>query len=144
MPGSRHRAPNIATAVGGLIVLLSLAGCSPFTYAPVKGKVVLKNKEPLTYGVVVFYPDKENQVRLIPRGTINSDGTYELNTEGRSGVPLGSYIACVRVPNRKVNGKEPPPIPFSMKYLDANDSPLKIQVVASPAPGAYDLELTGK
>ena len=70
-------------------------------------------------------------------------GTYEVNTEGRSGVPIGSYIACVRVPNRKVNGKEPPPIPFSAKYLDANESPLKVEVVANPAPGAYDLELTG-
>jgi len=44
---------------------------------------------------------------------------------------------------RKVNGKEPPPLPFSMKYFDANESPLKIEVVANPAPGAYDLELTG-
>jgi hypothetical protein len=29
-----------------------------------------------------------------------------------------------------------------MKYTDANESPLKIEVVANPAPGAYDLELT--
>jgi hypothetical protein len=70
-------------------------------------------------------------------------GTYEVNTEGRSGVPIGSYIACVRVLNRKVNGKEPPSIPFSAKYLDANESPLKVEVVANLAPGAYDLELTG-
>jgi hypothetical protein len=30
-----------------------------------------------------------------------------------------------------------------MKYFDANESPLKIEVVADPAPGAYDLELAG-
>jgi hypothetical protein len=134
---------QLALAAGGLALLLPLAGCSGLTYVPVKGKVVLKNKQPLTHSVVVFYPDKENPLRLIPRGTINQDGSFELNTEGRSGVPIGSYIACVRVPNRKINGKEPPPIPFSAKYLDANESPLKIGVVANPAPGAYDLELTG-
>jgi hypothetical protein len=80
---------------------------------------------------------------MIPQGTIHQDGTDELNTEGRSGVPIGSNIACVRGPLRKVNGKEPPPIPFSMKYFDANESPLRVEVVANPAPGAYDFELTG-
>ena len=50
----------------------------------------------MTHGVVVFYADKENPLRMIPRGTINQDGTYELNTEGRSGVPIGSYIASAR------------------------------------------------
>jgi len=30
-----------------------------------------------------------------------------------------------------------------MKYTDAADSPLKIEVVADPAPGAYELQLGG-
>jgi hypothetical protein len=143
MTGSRRLLYKLTIVAGGFTVLLPLAGCSQVGHVPVKGKVVLKSKQPLTYGAVVFYPDKESPLRVIPRGTINADGTYELNTDGRSGVPIGSYIVCVRVPNRKVNGKEPPPIPFSGKYLDANESPLKIEVVANPAPGAYDLELTG-
>jgi hypothetical protein len=134
---------RLAVAVGGLALLLPLAGCSEFTYAPVKGKVTLKNKEPLTVGVVVFMPDKDSKHRLIPRGKVNPDGTFELDTDGKTGAPIGKYIVCVRAPNRRINGKDPPPLPFSAKYLTADDSPLKIEVVANPAPGAYDLELTG-
>jgi hypothetical protein len=131
-------------AAGGLAVLFSLTGCSSeFTYVPVKGKVALKNGKPVTFGTVVFMPDKENTLKRIPSGKINPDGTYELTTEGKAGVPIGSYIVCVRGPIRKVNGKEPPPIPFSMKYFDANESPIKVEVVANPAPGAYDFELVG-
>src|SRR5262249_46492452 len=128
---------------GGLAVLLPLAGCSQIKYVPVQGKIVLKNKQPLTFGVVVFMPDKDNPHRLIARGKVNPDGTYALDTEGRTGAPVGPYIVCVRGPNRRINGKDPPPLPFSMKYTDGNDSPLKIAVVENPAPGAYDLELTG-
>lgn len=142
MTGLRYLICHVAIAASGLAALLSLAGCSSqYTYVPVKGKVTLKNK-PVTIGTVVFMPDKDNTLRLIPSGKINPDGTYELTTEGRAGVPIGSYIACVRAPMRKVDGKDPPPIPFSMKYFDANESPLKIEVVADPAPGAYDLVLT--
>jgi hypothetical protein len=122
--------------------LLPLAGCSPYTYVPVRGKVTLTNKQPVTFGTVKFMPDKDNTLRAIASGQINADGGYELSTEGRSGVPIGSYIICVRAPMRRVGGKDPLPIPFSMKYFDANDSPLKIEVVANPDPGRYDLELT--
>jgi len=143
MTGFRQLSYQLATAAFGLAVLLPLAGCSEFTYVPVKGKVTLKNKQPVTFGTVVFVPDKDNKLKKLAQGTINPDGTYELTTEGKGGVPIGSYIVCVRGPMRKVNGKEPPPLPFSMKYFDANESPLKIEVVADPAPGAYDLELAG-
>jgi hypothetical protein len=125
-------------------VLLPQVSCSKYNYVPVKGKVVLKKSgKPVTFGTVVFVPDKDNTLRQVATGTINPDGTYELTTEGRSGVPTGSYVACVRGPMRKVDGKDPPPIPFSMKYFDANESPLRIEVVENPAPGAYDLELLG-
>ena len=77
----------------------------------------------MTHGVVVFYADKENPLRMIPRGTINQDGTYELNTEGRSGVPIGSYIACVRGPMRKVNSKEPPRSPSPRNSLTPTKAP---------------------
>lgn len=134
---------RLAIAVGGLLLLLPLAGCSEFTFAPVKGKVILKNKQPMTFGVVVFMPDTDSKHRMIPRGKINPDGTYELDTDGRSGAPIGKYLVCVRAPNRRINGKDPPPLPFSAKYLTADDTPLKVEVVVNPAPGAYDLELTG-
>src|SRR5262245_50103637 len=124
MTGLRYCFRFLAIATGGLAVLLFLAGCSSqYTYVPVRGKVVLKDKKPVTIGSVVFVPDKDNTLKAVASGKINQDGTYELNTEGRSGVPIGSYIACVRGPLRKVDGKEPPPLPFSMRYFDANESP---------------------
>ena len=141
MTGLRYVLCHVAIAAVGLAALFPLAGCSQYTYVPVNGKVTLKNNQPVTIGSVVFVPDKDNTLRVMASGKINPDGTYELNTEGRTGVPIGSYIACVRAPIRKVGGKDPPPIPFSMKYFDANESPLKIEVVANPAPGAYDLVL---
>ncbi len=143
MTDIRCRLRSVAVTVGALAVLLPSAGCSSqFTYVPVKGKVVMKkDKKPVTVGSIVFMPDKENALRKIPSAKIGPDGTFELTTEGKSGAPIGSYVVCVRGPMRKVNGKEPPPLPFSMKYFDANESPLKIEVVASPAPGAYDFEL---
>jgi hypothetical protein len=141
MTGFRYALCRLAIATTGLAALLPMAGCSQYTYVPVNGKVTLKNNQSVTVGTVVFVPDKDNTLRVMATGKINPDGTYESNTEGRSGVPIGSYIACVRAPMRKVGGKDPPPIPFSMKYFDANESPLKIEVVANPAPGAYDLVL---
>jgi hypothetical protein len=108
----RHVVAVLTTAA-----ILTAAGCSKLTYVPVKGKVVLKKGgKPVTFGTVVFVPDKDNALRKMATGTINPDGTYELSTEGKDGVPIGSYIACVRGPIRKVDGKEPPPIPFSMKW----------------------------
>jgi hypothetical protein len=143
MTGLRYLFRVLAGAASGIAILLLVSGCSQFTYVPVRGKVFLRNKQPVSIGSVVFVPAKDNPLKATAMGKINSDGTYELSTEGRSGVPIGSYIACVRGPMRKVDGKEPPPLPYSMSYFDANDSPLKIEVVANPAPGAYDLELAG-
>jgi len=114
---------HFALTAGGLAVLVPVSGCSPFTYVPVKGKLVMKNKKPVTIGVVVFVPNKENALRLLPQGKIQPDGTYELTTNGRAGAPIGSYIVCVRGPMRKVHGKDPPPLPYSMRYFDANESP---------------------
>src|SRR5262245_14179862 len=111
MSGLRYLLGHLATAAVGLVVLVVAAGCSS-GYVPVKGKVTLKNQKPVTVGSVVFVPDKDNTLRVTPTGKITPEGTYELSTEGRSGAPVGSYIVCVRGPMRKVNGKDPPPLPF--------------------------------
>jgi hypothetical protein len=144
MTGLRLRLRRLRILAVTFALLLPLAGCSSqFVFVPVKGKLTLKNKKLVTVGKVFFFPDGDNAFRQIPQGKINEDGTYELTTEGRSGAPIGFYTVCVRGPMRKVNGQDPPPIPYSMKYFDANESPLKVQVVANPAAGAYDFELTG-
>ena len=139
-----------AIAAAGLVTLLFVSvGCSQFTYVPVRGKVTVKGDKPVTWGAVVLTPDKDNKFRSFPRGTINPDGTYEVNSEDRSGVPIGSYIVCVvakKGEGRRGNTSAPPrdPILFSSKYLEADSSPLRMEVVADAAPGAYDLVLDGK
>lgn len=131
-------------AVSGLTAVL-LAGCSSeFTYVPVGGKVTLKSGKPVTDGSVMLLPDKENKLRKSAVGKIKSDGTYDLDTEGRSGVPIGSYIALVKWPRGRGNAVEPPPAPFSMKYSYPEQTPLKMEVVANPETGAYDLVLDEK
>jgi len=121
-----------------------LAGCSEFTYVPVRGKLTLKNGKEVTGGTVMLYPDKDNKLRKIAAGKVNPDGTYSLDTEGKSGVPIGSYIVLVKWPQRKVNGVEPGPPPFSGKYMYEDQTPLRMEVVKGPAAGAYDLVLDTK
>jgi hypothetical protein len=128
-------------ALSGSAVLF-LAGCaSEFTYVPVRGTVTLKGGKPVAGGTVMFVPDKENKLRKVAAAPVRPDGTYELDTEGRSGVPVGSYLAVVKWPQRKVDGVAPGPSPFASKYAFEEQTPLRMEVVADPAPGAYDLVL---
>jgi hypothetical protein len=134
----------LIVVAGGCFALL-LAGCSSeFTYVPVRGKVTLKSGKPLTSGTVMLFPDGDNKLRKSPSAKVGADGAYELDTEGRSGVPIGSYIVVVKWPMRKVNGVEPGPPPFSTKYMYPEETPLKMEVVANPTAGAYDLVLDEK
>jgi len=129
----------------GVLAALLLAGCSSeFNYVPVRGKVTLKNGKAVTGGTVMLYPTKDNKLRKIAAGKVSQDGTYDLDTEGRSGVPTGSYVVLVKWPMRKVEGVESGPPPFSGKYMFEDQTPLKMEVVADPAAGAYDLVLDGK
>jgi len=131
-----------ANAVLVLVASVLVTGCGDgFTYVPVKGKVTM-NKEPITGGTVVFVPTGENKLRVNASGKLNTDGTYELNTQGKAGVPIGSYVACIQPQMRRTPGQEAPPRRFSDKYINADDNPLKIEVVANPAAGAYDLVVT--
>jgi len=125
----------------GLAVLLLLAGCWGGTEPPVsvKGKVTLMGK-PFTVGEVVFAPDKDNLLKVQPRGKIDANGSFELSTEGRTGtgVPAGWYIAYLEI----IEYKGSPAVPGSIKYRNATQSPFRIQVTADAKPGAYDLVLT--
>src|SRR5947208_2753696 len=130
MTGSRYLFyyRRIASCVLAVLILVS-AGCSQFTYVPVRGKITVKGGKPVTWGAVVLTPDKDNKLRMFPRGTINPDGTYEVNSESRSGVPTGSYIVCVVAKEgggrRGMPTTPRDPILFSPKYLEADSSPLR-------------------
>jgi hypothetical protein len=124
--------------------LLTVAGCGGLKLVPVSGKVTLDNK-PVHGGGVSFIPDasKGNTARVSCVGRINAQGRYELTTtavkgsDSGKGAPLGWYKVTLLT---TLPGA--PEIKVHSKYLDPDKTPLSIEVVADPAPGAYDLKLT--
>ncbi|HEY7330900.1 MAG TPA: hypothetical protein VH592_24885 [Gemmataceae bacterium] len=141
-----------------LVVLVSIglgSGCgqkSGGSLAPVTGKVTVDGK-PLTGGSVSLIPDlpmgeegAKQASKLtsseLSGGAIKSDGTYKIQTGGKDGAPLGKYKVRVIPPLTETKGaKETPDIGFDQENTDANKTKLKIEVVASPEAGRYDLKL---
>ena len=144
-------------AVGGLI------GCAGDPYglgktARVRGRVMVGDV-PLKTGIVTFQPDtaRGNTTPHQPTANIDRNGNYELFTVGKVGAPLGWYKVLVtaieesdeefakraaspgrtRLPKSVINLSV-----INLKYRDLKTTDLVIEVVESPAPGAYDLKLT--
>ncbi len=109
---------------------------------PVKGKVTVDG-EPLKQGSIVFRPDadKGNTLALEPAAQIADDGTYELNTRGKPGAPPGAYRVTVmaQVPLDPKNPYSRGKLLVPQEYTAKDTTPLRIEVVDHPAPGAYDL-----
>jgi len=148
------------------IALLALAGALAVGAAgcgksdklyPVSGKVTLKGA-PLTAGVVNFVPDaaKGNKTPHGPTGTIGSDGSFSLTSEGKTGAPLGWYKATIFTDVPGMGGMSPTvpstpgaPTPLAPKsavqidpkYKDASNTPLSFEVVATPSAGQYDIKI---
>jgi hypothetical protein len=132
---------NILFACG----FLTLAGCGGPKLVPVSGTVMLDGK-PLSHCGVSFSADtsKGNKGALSSVGRLDARGQYTLRTfgvkasEGGTGAPVGWYKVTLRV------GPGDPDLKVNPNYLDPNKTPLSIEVVADPAPDAYDLKLTSK
>jgi hypothetical protein len=142
-----------------LLLVILAAGCTDTsgvgkTY-PVSGKVTLDDK-PLTGAMtlLLFKPDtaKGNTSLFEPSGQADDQGNYTLVTRGKSGAPPGWYKVIVtattlpkeegkRSPGRKSSGVKSL---LSPRYGQASTTPISIEVVESPADGAYDIKLTGK
>ena len=80
--------------------------------------------------------DKDNPIKKLPYGVLDENGMYVATTGDREGVPLGKYKVYVAFDALVSKGKPPP---FHTRYLDTATSPLSVEVVASPPPGAYRL-----
>ncbi len=145
--------PNVSRRLGGIalasLAALTLVGCGsdPMNAATVKGKVLLDGK-PLTKGSVRFVPDKAkgNTAGVEPTGIIGESGEYELITNGKSGAPLGSYTVCV-VSGEIPDSGNPTAVPKggpAPRFAQPETSKLTVEVVPSPAAGAYDLNVSAK
>ena len=128
------------------VVLGALPGCNKAVKrVPVTGSVTLDGK-PLTAGVVSFAPDNEkgNIHRVACIGRANS-GRYDLSTaamqnfDNGPGAPLGWYKVYL---DTSVPGAED--LKINPRFKDLNKTPISIEVVESPAPGAYDIQFTSK
>jgi hypothetical protein len=132
---------------GSIVFVVGCGDSGGVNLQPVVGKVTVNGK-PLTTGTgkVSFRPVKGSAIPQQPAADIEEDGTYRVSTEGKEGAPPGRYQVLVV----DVEPRDPKdPFPYgprkthvNFKYSNPKTSDLYIEVVPSPAPGAYDLKLT--
>lgn len=133
------------------IGLATVAGCNKVSgpnikTLPVSGKVVLQG-QPLSTGRVWFAPDesKGNKSTHHARGEIDAEGRYVLYTEEVEGAPPGWYkvaVSATAATDAKPGTWSPPVSLIPEKYAMPISSGLAVEVVETPAAGAYDLKLT--
>jgi hypothetical protein len=147
MPSERQRHLLARLGVCGLLIagLCGCGGSGDEKLTAVAGRVTV-NGAPLTIGAVTFQPDVEkgNQTQHIPVGQLGADGRYELMSATKNGAPLGWYKVAVSAqePIDPKNPYAPPKHLVNPKFSDAATSGLRLEVVANPAPGAYDIAVT--
>ena len=146
------RAARPATAAAVLLVGLLATGCGGGNTHPVNGTVTLDGAPfAARNGLVTFVPDKAkgNAAADEPTGTVDDRGRYTLYTKGRRGAAPGWYKVVVTgladaAPAAAKGSLTQRPVPKSVvpaRYGRAETTPLEVEVVASPAAGAYDLNL---
>ena len=127
------------------VLLLGLSACGETDSVgqtfPVKGKVTVDGKS-ADHGSVAFWPDaaKGNTSKYECGGVIASDGSYTVLTRGKAGAPPGAYKVTV-VMQTKADSTDPTKATLELPkiYTSKEKTPLTVEVVASPAPGVYDL-----
>jgi hypothetical protein len=142
---------GIVPALVAGVLLAPVVGCGRGDgdlgrLVPVQGKVMLGGG-PLTTGVVIFRPDaaKGNASKHEPRSHIDAEGHYKLVTAQRhDGAAPGWYKVGVIAVLQSTDRKNPYALPKSLIpsiYNDPEKSPLALEVVEEPTPGAYDLQI---
>lgn len=133
-------------AAAALLAGLAAVGCSRGEqFFPVSGTVTGGGK-PLTKGVVVFHPDasKGNTTRHEPRGDLGDGGAFEMYTVGKAGAPPGWYKVTVMAQVGAVNPNDPYSVPkwaVDKKYLEADTTPLAVEVREGMPPGSVVLKV---
>ena len=142
-PVARYRRLSGLFLFGLLGALLSGCGQGE-TLVPVTGKVTIDGK-PLGTGSVTFEPDSSKGTKAqVAAGEIDAQGNYKLMSGGKEGAAPGWYKVAV-IAQEPADSKNPYAIPKSIvnsKFRDVKTSNLSVEVVANPAPGAYDFKVT--
>ena len=131
-----------------MLACAALAGCGGdgLVLHPVAGRATVDGTA-LRVGAVSFRPDaaKGNKSLHHPGGVIDSTGNFELRTIDRKGAPPGWYKVLVFADAHDLvaypNGRPLTPKWLTdPKYISEDTTDLSVEVVATPAPGAYDLK----
>jgi hypothetical protein len=143
----------LGSLAGLCALVVGCGGPPPEVFIPVSGTVSLDGK-PLPIGWITFHPDhaQGNQNLRLPHAEIRKDGTYELSPlAGKMGASPGRYRVVVAAtydpipvrPKFNPDGTEwEPRWLHHKKYLRPETTPLRVEVVEKPAPGAYDFMLS--
>ena len=149
-----------------LCMTLGTYGCNDAgigkTY-PVSGRITIDN-QPLNAEstVILLKPDvsRGNHTPFMPSGSVDENGTYEINTSGQAGAPPGWYKVVVTAHSGSVqhprqssggaNSRGGHPqramvrslVPA--KYGTEQTTDLALEVVENPTKGAFDLRLSNK
>lgn len=133
------------TAVGW-VLLAACSGCreqGPLLHE-VAGVVRLEGAA-LNNGSVSLRPDGNASNFEQPTGSISTEGAFLVYTRGRPGAPPGRYRVVVFSSEVPTGGTAAHPgLPKSAipaRYGDPSKTPLSVEVIDSPEPGRYDLEL---
>lgn len=105
--------------------------------------------KPLPLGSVSLRPEGTGEAWDQPTGMVSETGEYVVYTTGREGAKPGKYRVIVFATEATTDdqGAAHPGMPRSIvpgRYNDPKKTPLRVEVSAHPAPGAYDLELTSQ
>ncbi len=143
---SRRRCLSLACLVG----LLPVMGCGGEPLTPVVGSVTVGGK-PLTGGTVDFYPASGSGSSQRITGTIDADGNYKMTTDGKPGVPKGSYKVTVNTMDPPAGGADPshmpagppPPVAKPQRHADTKyETPSRTDLTIQVPSDNYDLKLT--
>jgi hypothetical protein len=133
--------------LGVALLLMLAAGCDAVGPChPVSGKVRIHGK-PVRgkAGVVLLKPDasKGNASPFDAWGAIDGEGNYTITTRRKAGAPPGWYKVVVTVAEPATGDSFDTPL-IKRDYQSDKTTPLRLEVVPSPAAGAYDLNLKRK
>ena len=117
----------------GLFAVLLCMGCSRNNpkfekTVPVRGTVTLADGSLLTAGLITFHP--KDLTKGDARGTIGSDGRFEMGTYGKSdGAMLGTFTVTVEAIAYDQNGNlRPAAVGIPNKYTSTETSDLTVEI----------------
>ncbi len=134
--GLAFKPPRVLLAMAApCALLLTSCGDGRLPVYPVTGSVFYEGK-PAVGAVVTFHPADKDDKTLLPNGTVQDDGTFELTTyEMGDGIPEGEYNVVIywekKAPKKGGDDDEAPAQLLPRRYLKPETSGLTVQITPS-------------